>query len=52
MFPGDIVVGDADGVVILLAHMADELAAEALEMTAFEDFVAQQVAKGCSILGL
>src|SRR6478752_8441728 len=38
VFPGDIVVGDADGVVILPAHLADELAAEALEMTAFEDF--------------
>jgi len=52
VFPGDIVVGDADGVVILPAHMADELAAEALEMTAFEDFAAEQVARGRSILGL
>jgi regulator of RNase E activity RraA len=52
VFPGDIVVGDADGVVILPAHLADELAAEALEMTAFEDFAAEQVSKGRSILGL
>jgi regulator of RNase E activity RraA len=52
VFPGDIVVGDADGVVILPAHMADELAAEALEMTAFEDFATEQVAAGRSILGL
>ena len=52
VFPGDIVVGDADGVVILPAHLADQLAAEALEMTAFEDFAADQVSKGRSILGL
>ena len=26
VFPGDIVVGDGDGVVILPAHLADELA--------------------------
>jgi len=52
VFPGDIVVGDADGVVILPAHLADELAAEALEMTAFEDFAADQVGQGRSILGL
>src|SRR6187431_22067 len=43
VFPGDIVVGDADGVVILPAHLADELANEAFEMTAFEDFVTEKV---------
>jgi regulator of RNase E activity RraA len=52
VFPGDIVVGDAEGVVILPAHLADEVAAEAFEMTAFEDFVAEQVMNGRSILGL
>lgn len=52
VFPGDIVVGDAEGVVILPAHLADEIAAEALEMTAFEDFAAEQVKNGRSILGL
>lgn len=52
VFPGDIAVGDAEGVVILPAHLADELAAEASEMTVFEDFVQQQVLQGRSILGL
>lgn len=52
VFPGDIVVGDADGVVVLPAHLADEIAAEATEMTAFEDFVTERVAQGQSILGL
>jgi len=52
VWPGDIVVGDAEGVVVIPAHLADEIAAEAVEMTAFEDFVAEEVMKGCSILGL
>jgi regulator of RNase E activity RraA len=52
VFPGDVVVGDGDGVVVLPAHLADELAAEAVEMTAFEDFVTEEVNKGRSILGL
>ncbi|OMG90364.1 ribonuclease activity regulator RraA [Achromobacter xylosoxidans] len=52
VFPGDIVVGDREGVVIIPAHLADEIAAEAVEMTAFEDFVTSQVQAGASILGL
>jgi regulator of RNase E activity RraA len=52
VFPGDVVVGDPEGVVVIPAHMADEIAAEAVEMTAFEDFVAEEVMKGRSILGL
>jgi regulator of RNase E activity RraA len=45
-------VGDGDGVIVLPAHLADELAEEAVEMTAFEDFVAEQVLGGRTILGL
>jgi regulator of RNase E activity RraA len=52
VFPGDVIVGDAEGVVALPAHLADELAEEAVEMTAFEDFVTEEVLKGRSILGL
>lgn len=52
VFPGDIVVGDADGVVIIPAHLAQEIADEAAEMTVFEDFVAEEVSKGRSIRGL
>lgn len=52
VFPGDVVVGDGEGVVIVPAHLADELADEAVEMTAFEDFVTEEVLKGRSILGL
>jgi regulator of RNase E activity RraA len=52
VFPGDVIVGDAEGVVVIPAHMADEVAAEAVEMTAFEDFVQEKVMEGRSILGL
>ncbi|HQT61198.1 MULTISPECIES: ribonuclease activity regulator RraA [unclassified Acidiphilium] len=52
VFPGDVIVGDADGVIVLPAHLADELAREATEMTAFEDFVTERVREGASILGL
>ena len=52
VFPGDVIVGDADGVVVLPAHLADELADEAVGMTAFEDFVTEQVLAGRSIVGL
>lgn len=52
VWPGDICVGDAEGVVVIPAAIADEVAAEAVEMTAFEDFVIEQVNAGRSILGL
>jgi regulator of RNase E activity RraA len=52
VFPGDVVVGDAEGVIVIPAHLADEIAAEAVEMTVFEDFVSEKVLEGRSILGL
>jgi regulator of RNase E activity RraA len=52
VFPGDIIVGDREGVVVIPAHIAEEIAEEAVEMTAYEDFVAHEVANGRSILGL
>ena len=52
MFPGDVILGDADGVIVIPAHLADEIANETFEMTAFEDFVAEEVGKGRGIFGL
>ncbi|WP_353475585.1 ribonuclease activity regulator RraA (plasmid) [Salipiger sp. H15] len=52
VFPGDIIVGDADCVIVIPAHMADEVADEAVEMTAYEDFVVDQVREGEPIIGL
>lgn len=52
VFPGDIVVGDDDSVIIIPAHLADEIADEAVEMTAYEDFAIEQVQNGAAIIGL
>ncbi|MFO1173028.1 MAG: ribonuclease activity regulator RraA [Hyphomicrobiaceae bacterium] len=52
VFPGDVIVGDSDGCVVIPAGIADEIATEAVEMTAFEDFVTEKVHEGRSILGL
>ncbi|MFO1329838.1 MAG: ribonuclease activity regulator RraA [Rubrivivax sp.] len=52
VWPGDVVVGDGEGVVVIPAGIADEIAAEAVEMTAFEDFVQEKVMEGRSVLGL
>ncbi|HEX6519453.1 MAG TPA: fumarylacetoacetate hydrolase family protein [Streptosporangiaceae bacterium] len=50
--PGDIIVGDADGVVAIPPALAAELAADAHEQERQEQFVAEQVAKGEAIEGL
>lgn len=52
VFPGDVVVGDDDGVMIIPFEIVDEVADECVEMTIFEDFVLEQVGKGKTIIGL
>jgi regulator of RNase E activity RraA/2-keto-4-pentenoate hydratase/2-oxohepta-3-ene-1,7-dioic acid hydratase in catechol pathway len=50
--PGDIVVGDADGVVVLPPALAAGVLADAREQERQEEFIAGQVAQGESIDGL
>lgn len=52
VFPGDIAVGDGDGVIIVPAELADEIAAEAKGMEKYEVWVIEQVKAGASIIGL
>jgi regulator of RNase E activity RraA len=52
VFPGDVIVGDGDGVIVIPAGIADEIASEAVEMTAYEDFVTERVRGGQPIIGL
>jgi len=50
VYPGDVVVGDNDGVIVLPAEMADELATDALETATFDEFAERQIALGRSIM--
>jgi regulator of RNase E activity RraA len=52
VFPGDVIVGDADGVIVVPQEIAAEIADEATRMTVYEDFVIHMVCEGRSILGL
>lgn len=52
VFPGDVMLGDRDGVMVIPAHLADELADECTAMETFEDFVLEQVEAGAAIIGL
>ncbi|MGF9694529.1 ribonuclease activity regulator RraA [Rhizobium sp. 0TCS1.26] len=52
VFPGDVLVGDGDGVMVIPAHLADEIAEECQGMETFEDFVLEQVQAGASVIGL
>jgi len=50
--PGDIIVGDGDGVIVIPAHLAMEVAQDAAEQELQEEFAAAMVAKGESVNGL
>ena len=50
--PGDIIVGDGDGVIVVPAHLAMEVARDAAEQERQEEFAAAMVAKGESVDGL
>lgn len=52
VFPGDVLLGDDDGVMVIPAGIVDEIALECREMTLFEDFVLELVGEGQSIIGL
>ena len=50
--PGDIVAGDADGVIVVPRHLAADVARDAAETELQEQFIAEQVAKGQPVDGL
>lgn len=52
VFPGDILVGDDDGVMVIPAQIAHEVAEECIQMTLYEEFVIQQVKNGHAVIGL
>ncbi len=51
IFPGDIMVGDAEGVVVVPRRLADEVARDAGEQERFERFVHERIEQGHSTFG-
>lgn len=51
VFPGDIVVGDEDGVVIIPRHLADKIAVSGLEQEQVEAYIKRRVELGEPIAG-
>jgi regulator of RNase E activity RraA len=52
VFPGDVLLVDNDGVMVIPAHLAEEIADECLGMETFEAFVLEQVQSGAAVIGL
>ena len=50
--PGDVIAGDGDGVIVIPAHLAMEVALDAAEQELQEEFAAEHVGKGESVDGL
>ncbi|ONI82971.1 hypothetical protein ALI144C_18140 [Actinosynnema sp. ALI-1.44] len=52
VLPGDVIVGDSDGVIVIPPHLAAEVADAALAQEKEDQWVAEQVARGNAIQGL
>jgi regulator of RNase E activity RraA len=52
VYPGDIVVGDGEGIAIIPAGIASRIAHEAYEATQYDSFAAEEIARGRSVVGL
>ncbi|RXZ48352.1 fumarylacetoacetate hydrolase family protein [Agromyces binzhouensis] len=50
--PGDVIVGDGDGVIVIPPHLVAEVAAEAADQDAADAWVAERVAEGEPVDGL
>lgn len=50
--PGDVIVGDGDGVIVIPPQLVHEVVAEALEQERQDAYVAEQVANGEAVDGL
>ena len=51
VMPGDIMVGDEEGVVCIPRHLAAQVSESGLEMESLEAFVLEKVAAGASLAG-
>jgi regulator of RNase E activity RraA len=51
VMPGDILVGDADGVVCIPRHVADDVARTGAELDELESFVVERIRGGAAVPG-
>ncbi len=51
VYPGDVVMGDQDGVIVIPRAMVGEVAREAVEQEEMEAWLADRVAKGAPLAG-
>jgi regulator of RNase E activity RraA len=51
VYPGDIMVGDEEGVVCIPAHLADEIAEPAAQQESLERFILQEIENGKPLKG-
>ena len=52
VWPGDLIVGDKEGVVVIPSDIIEEISIEVKTMTVFEDYVIKKIQNGSSIKGL
>jgi regulator of RNase E activity RraA len=51
VYPGDVIVGDDEGVVVIPRHLADEVARDAVEQEQLEAFVLERIQGGAKLPG-
>jgi regulator of RNase E activity RraA len=52
VYPGDIIVGDRDAVIVIPPDIVDAVAEEALATTLYDEFAEEEVARGRTLVGL
>ena len=52
VYPGDVMVGDREGVVVIPRHLADEVADDGASQTTMEEFAIEEIRAGKSIFGV
>lgn len=52
VYPGDVLVGDGDGVMVIPLEIAEEISLEAIAMENFEKYVITKVRNGSKVIGL
>ena len=52
VFPGDLIVGDSEGVVVIPRHLAEDVAEKAAAQEEKEAFIIRKIQQGASIIGV